>query len=124
MKYVLKTVLLVEDYQDTRDLMRFLLEIILEHRVIEAVDGSEAVKQARQERPDLILMDISMPVMDGIEATRLIKQLEGFAEIPIVAITGHTEKYQIEAINAGVSEVISKPVDLDDLQPILSHYLA
>ncbi len=121
---MLKTVLLVEDYQDTRELMRFLLEVILEHRVIEAVDGSEAVKQARQERPDLILMDISMPVMDGIEATRLIKQLDGFDDIPIVAVTGHSEKYQNEAIDAGVTEVIRKPVDIDDLKPLLSHYLA
>ena len=124
MNKVLKTVLLVEDYDDTRELMKYLLEDVLEHRVIEAIDGSEAVEQARLARPDLILMDISMPVMDGIEATRLIKQLDGYTDVPIVAITGHTEKYQNEAIKAGVTEVISKPVNLDDLRPILSHYLA
>ena len=121
---MLKTVLLVEDYDDTREMMKYLLEDVLEHRVIEAIDGSEAVEQARQVRPDLILMDISMPVMDGIEATRLIKQLDGYTDVPIVAITGHTEKYQNEAIKAGVTEVISKPVNLEDLKPILSHYLA
>jgi CheY-like chemotaxis protein len=122
--YVLKTVLLVEDYKDTRELMRFLLEIILGHRVTEAADGIEAVEQAKREHPDLILMDISMPEMDGIEATRLIKQLDGFENIPIVAITGHSEKYQKEALKAGVNEVVRKPVELDDLEPLLLSYLS
>ena len=123
MNYVLKTVLLVEDYQDTRELMRFLLEIVLGYRVVEAVDGNEAVEQAKQEHPDLILMDISMPVMDGIEATRIIKQFEGLADIPIVAITGHSEKYQKEALKAGANEVIRKPINIDDLKPLVTSYL-
>jgi CheY-like chemotaxis protein len=120
---MLKTVLLVEDYEDTRELLRFLLEVILGHHVIEAANGCEAVNQAKRIHPDLILMDISMPVMDGIEATRLIKQLEGFADVPIVAITGHSDKYQKEALQAGVNEVVCKPVELEDLKPLVSHYL-
>ena len=119
-----KIVLLVEDYEDTRELMKFMLEVMMGHHVIEAVNGQEAVEQAKQERPDIILMDISMPVMDGIEATRLIKKLDGFDDVPIVAITAHSEEYQEEALNAGVNEVVCKPVDMDELQPVLSHYLS
>lgn len=119
-----KTVLLVEDYADTRELMKFMLEEVMGHHVIEAVNGLEAVEQARQERPDIILMDISMPVMDGIEATRLIKMLDGFDDVPIVAITAHSDEYQEEALNAGVNQVVCKPVDLEELQPVLSHYLS
>jgi CheY-like chemotaxis protein len=121
---VLKTILLVEDYADTRDLMKFLLEVILGYYVIEAANGLEAVEQAKSKQPDLILMDISMPVMDGIEATRRIKQLDGFADIPIIAVTGHTEKYQTDAIKAGIVEVVQKPVDIDELKPLVSSYLA
>lgn len=118
-----KTVLLVEDTDDTRELMKIMLEM-LGHNVIEATDGSEAVKIAQTNGFDLVLMDIAMPIMDGIEATKAIKAMDNVSDVPIVAITAHSDKYQQEAMDAGVTEIVRKPVDLDDLRPIVSHYLA
>lgn len=83
-----KTVLLVEDNVDNRAIYR----LILEHggyEVLEAPDGEQGVRMAREEHPDLILMDISIPVIDGWEATRTLKGSEATAGIPIIALTAH-----------------------------------
>ena len=117
-----KTILVVEDYDDARYLIKVMLQM-LGHRVIEATDGREALEYVKAERPDLILMDLSLPLVDGVTATRMIRELESSADIPIVCVTAHSEKYREEAIKAGADMVVRKPVDLDDLKPILSQYL-
>lgn len=118
-----KTVLIVDDSDDARELMRLMIEM-LGQNVIEAADGSEAVEIAKNNGLDLILMDIAMPQMDGIEATKRIKQIKEAADIPIVMVTAHSQKYQSEALEAGAYEIVSKPVDFDDLKPLLSNYLS
>jgi CheY-like chemotaxis protein len=121
--FMSKTVLLVEDTDDTRELMRLMLEM-LGHNVIEAADGQEAVDIAQGNGFDLVLMDIAMPVKDGIEATREMKQIDKISDVPIIAITAHSDKYKDEALEAGVTEIVKKPVNFEDLKPILSHYLS
>lgn len=118
-----KTILVVEDYKDARELLRFMLET-LGYCVEEASDGSEAVKFAQLNHPDLILMDVAMPIMDGITATRIIKESEKTADVPIICITAHTNRYQDEALEAGCTQVISKPVDFNVLNLAVMPHLS
>ena len=82
------TILVVEDFSDARDLMRLVLETE-GYRVIEAGNGIDAVATAQREHPDAILMDMSMPLMDGCQATKRIRQATGLSNIPIIACTAH-----------------------------------
>ena len=118
-----KTVLVVEDYADTRTLMRFLLEGY-GYQVIEAADGQEAVEKAKEQHPDLILMDLSLPVMDGFTATQIIRKSNGGGKIPIIAVTAYGNSYYRKAIEAGCDDLINKPLDFKKLEPILEQYLA
>lgn len=118
-----KKVMIVEDYADTRTMMKYLLQHF-GYEVLEAADGQEAVDQVQQNQPDLILMDISMPVMDGLTATQIIRKFEGFAKIPIIAVTAYGKSYYRQAIEAGCDDLINKPLDFNNLQPILEQYLA
>ena len=117
-----KKVLIVEDYEDTREFMKFLLESY-GYQVIEAADGIEAVDRAKNQLPDLILMDISLPVVDGLTATRTIRQRSSKTQMPIIAVTAFGKSYHDKAIEAGCNDLIDKPVDFDVLEPILTYYL-
>ena len=113
------TVLVVEDFEDNRFMMRRLLEMS-GYRVIEAVNGSQAVEAAVSERPDLILMDLSLPVLDGLAATRRIRQSDGLSRVPIVAVSAHDSvDFHTEALAAGCNEYVTKPIDFDRLVEIL-----
>jgi CheY-like chemotaxis protein len=117
------TVLLVEDTEDNRFMMRRLLEMT-GYRVIEAMNGEEAVKQAQAESPNLILMDLSLPVIDGLAATRLIRQLPNFESTPIIAVSAHdTSDFQSEAIQAGCNTYVTKPVDFNELEELIAQLL-
>lgn len=118
-----KTVLIVEDYADTRTMMKFLLQRF-GYEVIEAADGQEAIDQARKQSPDLILMDLSLPGVDGITATQTIRKFDGFSKIPIIAVTAYGNSYYRRAIEAGCDDLINKPLDFDKLEPILEQYLS
>ncbi len=118
-----KIVLVVEDYADTRTMMKFLLQRF-GYDVIEAADGQEAVDRAKENQPDLILMDLSLPVMDGLTATQIIRKVEGYGKIPIIAVTAYGNSYYRRAIEAGCDDLINKPLDFDKLEPILEQYLA
>ncbi len=119
-----KTILVVEDFEDNRFMMRRLLEMGGYH-VIEAVNGQEAVTMAAGERPHLILMDLSLPQIDGLAATRQIRQLAGLAAIPIIAISAHdTSDFRNDALAAGCNEYLTKPVDFDRLEALLTQWLA
>lgn len=115
------TILLVEDYDDTREFMHFMLEFY-GYAVIDAKDGLEAVEFTKSEHPDLILMDISLPEMDGINATKQIRKLEEWADVPVVAVTAHTNCRQ-KALNAGCNEVLFKPVEPEHLKQVIASYL-
>ena len=82
------TVMVVEDFEDNRFMMRRLLEMS-GYQVLEAVNGEEAVELAKRERPSLILMDLSLPLLDGLAATRRIRQEAELRDVPIVAVSAH-----------------------------------
>ena len=117
------TVLVVEDFEDNRFMMRRLLEMC-GYRVVEAVNGEQAVETARTERPDLILMDLSLPKLDGLAATRRIRQTDGLGEVPIVAVSAHdTSDFHADALAAGCNEYVTKPIDFDQLESLLKKLL-
>jgi len=117
-------VLLVEDTEDNRFMMRRLLEMA-GYRVVEATNGEEAVKVAQAESPRLILMDLSLPVIDGLAATRLIRKLPDFQSTPIIAVSAHdTSDFQMDALNAGCNRYITKPIDFNELEQLIVQLLA
>jgi CheY-like chemotaxis protein len=115
-------VLIVEDQPDVRAMMKIILRIN-GYDVIEAWDGYEAVKLALDERPDIILMDMAMPVLDGLYATRAIRQHEELNDVPILAVTAYGDFYKDRAVEAGCTDVIQKPLDFGHLKPILNSYV-
>lgn len=118
-----QTVLVVEDFEDTRYLMRIELER-RGFRVLEAVNGEEAVEMTLKEHPDIILMDIGLPVMDGIAATQRIRQDGDMRDVLIVALTAHHEtEYRANALAAGCDAYLTKPIDFDWLIDLLSRLL-
>ena len=117
-------VLVVEDYDDSRAFIKFLLETY-GFDVLEATNGYEAVEAVRQQAPDLVLMDISMPVMDGLTATKEIRaHEENGVKVPIIALTAQSEGVRTSAFEAGIDALLSKPLDFDDLKPVLVRYLS
>jgi CheY-like chemotaxis protein len=108
-------ILVVDDYQDAREMYAEYLQFS-GFRVAEARNGNEAVAQAFSLRPDLILMDLSLPGMDGWEATRLLKADDRTKHIPVVALTGHALAGASEgAKKAGCDSFVTKPCLPDDL---------
>lgn len=118
-----QTVLLVEDTEDNRFMMRRLLEMT-GYRVVEAANGEEAVRVAKAESPNLILMDLSLPVIDGLAATRLIRELPHLKSTPIIAVSAHdTSDFQSEAIKAGCNTYVTKPIDFAELEVLIAKLL-
>ena len=116
-------VLVVEDYEDTREFMKFLLQDY-GFDVSEATNGYEAIESVKRQVPDLILMDISMPGMDGLTAARKIRENSGSSRRPtIIAITAYGDAARRKALEAGCDASLSKPIDFEDLEPVLSRYL-
>lgn len=116
-------VLLVEDTEDNRFMMRRLLEMS-GYQVVEATNGEEAVKVARNESPRLILMDLSLPVIDGLAATRLIRKLPHCQKTPIIAVSAHdSSDFQVDALNAGCNSYITKPIDFNELEDLIAQLL-
>ena len=118
-----KKILVVEDTEDVRQMMKIMLEIS-GYTVFEAADGTQAVEKTAEQQPDLILMDISMPVMDGLTATKVIREINSALKLPIIAVTAFGKQFYSKAIEAGCNDLISKPIDFDALQPVIEHYLA
>ena len=113
------TILVVEDYDDTREMLHMLLEI-WGCRVVEACDGLEAVEAASREMPEMILMDGSLPFLDGLGATRRIRE-NGFPSLKILALDGWgTPSYHAAALAAGCDDSIKKPLDFDRLRKYLT----
>lgn len=116
-----KKVLIVEDADDVRVMMKILIET-QGYEAIMARDGYEAVMMAREYRPDLILMDLMMPIMDGFTATTLIRQDKELARIPIVAVTAYGDTCLEKALEIGFDNFIAKPIDFENLKPLLHYY--
>ena len=119
-----KVILIVEDDPKNLKLIRDLLQFS-GYKVLEATDGKQAVELAKDKKPDLILMDIQMPVMDGLEAIGILKNDEETKNIPIVALTASVMKGAEERIlRAGCDGYISKPTDIEELLRKVSEYLS
>lgn len=118
-----RTIMVVEDYDDTRIMLKQVLEAKGFH-VLEAVNGQEAVEIAEREHPDLILMDLDLPILDGISATQRIRKQAQMNEVPIVAVTAYPMSYtHVKAFAKGCHEYLEKPIDFAELDDILRRYL-
>jgi two-component system, cell cycle response regulator DivK len=116
-------VLVVEDHEDTRFLLTYLLER-RGCRVASAEDGETAVRVAGQAHPDLILMDTGLPLMDGLAATRRIRNTHALARVPVVFLSGHAEApFRAAALEAGGDDYLVKPFELAQLERVLERHL-
>jgi CheY-like chemotaxis protein len=118
------TILLVEDVEDNRGIIRQVAGR-MKLRLIEAADGAEGVRMAREQRPALILMDLSLPVLDGWAATAVLKGDPATAHIPVIALTAHAmEGDEQRAREAGVDGYMTKPISIVSLKELLTRLLA
>ena len=118
-----RTIMVVDDFDDTRLMMKIWLEK-KGYRVVEAENGDDAVRVAEAERPDLIIMDIQMPLADGLDATRRIRQHEALRETPIVAVSAYgADEYHARAIAAGCNEYMSTPFEPGVLEALMKSLL-
>jgi two-component system, cell cycle response regulator DivK len=117
------TVLLAEDSQDTRNMLKRAFEL-KGYKVFEAEDGQEALDMARRYRPSLIVIDLNMPVLDGLSAVKNVREMEGPTEqVPIVAITAYdVPGMEDAALETGCDRYLRKPLDLDELDSALRSF--
>ena len=121
---ILPKILLVEDFDDTRLMMKMWLEKRGYH-VIEAETGEKAITLAQREAPDLIIMDVMMPGMNGLDATQRIRQYQALRTTPIVAVSAYgVNEYRRLAIQAGCNEYVSTPFDPTALAELIESLLA
>ena len=117
-----KKILVVDDTDWNRELLVQLLEE--DYEILQAIDGAEGVKMTEEAKPDLILMDLGMPIMDGWEATRKIKANDALKHIPIIAVTSHAMVGdEIDARKAGCDDYLSKPIDDEALLKKIKKFL-
>ena len=116
-------ILYIEDNPDNRMLVRRVLQVE-GYTVIEALDGPTGIRLATEQIPDLILMDINLPDVDGYEITARIKQLPGLARVPVIALTANVMRGDREkTLAAGCDGYIQKPIDIDQLSAQIEHFL-
>jgi CheY-like chemotaxis protein len=120
----LPTILVVEDFDDTRLMMKLWL-VKNGYRVVEAETGEEAIDVAQRELPDLILMDVMMPGMNGLDATQRIREYQALRRTPIVAVSAYgADEYRSLAIDAGCNEYVSTPFDPNALAELIKSLIA
>ena len=117
------TILIADDHDDNRELLQILL-VNAGYDVREAKDGSECLAIARDERPDLIVIDLSMPVLDGWGVFRELSADESIRTIPCMAVTAHAEMDQGQALQAGLSAYVTKPYSSEALLETVASLLA
>ncbi len=114
-----RTILIVDDFDDTRLLLRTWLQK-KGFRVVEAENGNRAIAATESNRPDLIIMDVEMPELDGLSATRKIRELKDFAAVPIVAVSAYgADQYRGHALAAGCNEYVSTPFEPEELEKLI-----
>jgi len=109
-----RKILVVDDSDDTREMMAKLLELE-SFTVVTAEDGSAGLDTADAERPDLIITDVNMPKMNGIEMIKRLREQDGFATVPIMAITAYGNGVAKEALEAGANRAATKPIQFNEL---------
>ena len=118
-----KTVLVIEDNELNMKLVRSMLQL-RHYQVLEAGDAEDGIQVAREHLPDLILMDIQLPGMDGLEATRIIRNDSILSNIPVLALTSYAmQGDEQKAISAGCAGYIAKPIDTRSFLDYLAEYL-
>lgn len=118
-----RTILVVDDFDDTRLLLRTWLER-KGYRVIEAHDGRQAISAAQNIIPDLIIMDVEMPELDGLSATREIRKLQALGNVPIVAVSAYgADQFRLEALAAGCNEYVSTPFEPNELEILIRSFM-
>ena len=118
-----RVVMVVDDNECNRELLSVFLSRI-GYNVIEACNGLEAVEIATSRCPDLIIMDLAMPVLDGYGAVRLLRELPEICKVPIVACTAHdTSTHRVQAMSVGFNEFIPKPIDFERLNVVIDRFL-
>lgn len=119
----LPLVLVAEDHEDTRFLLRYLIEAC-GCRVAEAADGEEAVRLAEAMCPDLVVMDVSLPRLDGLAATRRMRGLEALRAVPIVFLSGHAQPdFRAAALATGGDDYLVKPLNVGELELAVERYI-
>jgi CheY-like chemotaxis protein len=115
-----RTILVVDDFDDTRLLLRTWLER-KGYEVIEAHNGKQAVDSAKVHHPNLIIMDVEMPELDGLSATRQIREMKELAKVPILAVSAYgAEQFRLEALAAGCNDYVSTPFEPDELEKLIN----
>jgi CheY-like chemotaxis protein len=118
-----RTILVVDDFDDTRLLLRTWLER-KGYRVIEAHDGRQAIDAVQDMVPDLIIMDVEMPELDGLSATREIRKLRELSNVPIVAVSAYgADQFRLEALAAGCNEYVSTPFEPNELEILIRSFM-
>ncbi|MBK9125604.1 MAG: response regulator [Chloroflexi bacterium] len=118
-------ILVAEDDRDIRELVRFTLELLGDHTVIEAVDGEEAITAATTQMPDLILLDLRMPKLGGLEACRRLRANREVAHIPVVILSARGLDDEVQAgLDAGATAYLIKPFDTAQLIADIDQFLA
>jgi two-component system cell cycle response regulator DivK len=121
----LPLVLIVEDHEDTRFMLRIILEMRGGIAVVEADNGETATALAVSLHPDLILMDGTLPLLDGFAATRSIRELASGRTVPIVFLSGHAQPdFEAKAFAAGCTDYLVKPFALRELEQVLERHLS
>ena len=111
-----KTILVIDDEKDFGETVKMMLEAYNIYKVVTASNGKEGIKKAHMIKPDLILLDITMPEMNGIEALKLLKESSATVGIPVIMLTGHTEDiFKIKAHQLYDEDYITKPVKTKEL---------
>ena len=120
-----KTILVAEDNEDTREILLYRLKNMGDYHILFASNGKEALEIATRSKPDLIIMDLKMPVMDGWEATKALRQTAWGKNLPVIALTAQAmEKDEEKALNTGCNDYIAKPImDYDILQKKVEQFL-
>ena len=114
-------ILIAEDHEDNRVALKMMLQLS-GYQVLEAADGNEAIDVADRNKPDLILMDISLPAIDGLKVTRELRNRA--QNMPIIIVSAYdNEEARDDAFLAGGTDYVSKPINFDDLKTKIEHYL-
>lgn len=120
-----KKILVVEDNEDTREILLYRIQSMGNYEVLLAAHGKEALEIANKSRPDLVIMDLKMPVLDGWETTKALRKTDWGKELPVIALTAQAmERDEEKALNAGCDDYIAKPImDYKILQKKIEKFL-